>query len=94
MGKPAKQPARLKHAGHTAWRKVADEAVILDLDTANYYSLAGPGLRVWELLGEGRAPAAVCAALAEEFDAPPGRIAEDVGELVAALKKEGLLEPA
>lgn len=83
-----------KHARHVAWRKVAEEAVILDLDTAQYYSLAGPGLRVWELLCEGRAPAQVSATLAEEFEAPPGRIAEDVAELLAALKKEGLLEPA
>ena len=94
MPKLSSKGAALKHAGHVAWRKVADEAVILDVDTAHYYSLSGPGLRLWELLGEGRTPQAACAALAEEYDAPDERIAADVNELLAALKKEGLLETA
>ncbi len=94
MPKSSKNSGGLKHAGHVAWRKVADEAVILDVDTANYYSLGGPGLRVWELVGAGRKADQVCATLAGEYDAPPGRIAADVAELLAALKKEGLLERA
>ncbi|MBI3298078.1 MAG: PqqD family protein [Elusimicrobia bacterium] len=94
MAKRSKNGTGFKHARHVAWRKVADEAVILDLDTAQYYSLAGPGLRAWELLISGRSPAAAAAALDAEFEAPPGRIAADVAELLAALKKEGLLEPA
>lgn len=84
----------LKHARRVAWRKVAEEAVILDTDTAHYFSLAGTGLRAWELFAQGRSPSAVAAALCDEFEAPPATIASDVAELAAALKKEGLLEPA
>lgn len=83
-----------KHSKHTAWRKVADEAVILDVDTAHYYSLAGPGLRAWELLAGGLTAAELTAALEREFDAPPGRIAADVADLLSQLKSEGLLESA
>lgn len=84
----------LKHAGHTAWRKVAEEAVILDVDTAHYYSLTGAGLRAWELLGDGCTAAALAAALEREFAAAPGVIAADVSDLLAELKREGLVEPA
>ena len=83
-----------KHSKHTAWRKVAEEAVILDVDTAHYYSLTGAGLRAWELLGAGCTPAALTAALEGEYDAPPGVIASDVSDLLAELKREGLLESA
>lgn len=84
----------LKHARRVAWRKVAEEAVILDTDTAHYFSLAGTGLRAWELFASGRSPAQVAAALCEEYEAAPAVISADVAELAAALMKEGLLEPA
>lgn len=85
---------RFRHAKRAAWRKVSDEAVILDVETAHYFSLPGPGLRAWELLGEGRTVAEAAALLAAEYDAPEGVIARDVGELVKRLRSEGLLEPA
>lgn len=86
------QTRAFKHSKHTAWRKVAEEAVILDVDNAHYYSLSGTGLRAWELLGAVCTPAALTAALEREFDAPPGVIAADVAQLLAELKREGLLE--
>lgn len=88
------QARALKHAKNTAWRKVAEEAVILDVDTAHYYSLTGPGLRAWELLADGLTPAGLTQALVREYDAPPGVIAADVSRLLAELKREGLLESA
>lgn len=93
----AKRPSgtgAFKHSKHTAWRKVADEAVILDVDTAHYFSLTGTGLRAWELLAGGLTAAGLTAALESEFDAPPGRIAADVADLLSHLEREGLLESA
>ena len=46
-----------------------DSAVILDVDTANYYSLSGTGLRVWELLEKGITPAALAERLAAAMHA-------------------------
>lgn len=83
-----------KHSKNTAWRKVAEEAVILDVDTAHYYSLTGAGLRAWELLGTSCTPEALAAALEREYDAPPGVIASDVSDLLSELKREGLVESA
>jgi hypothetical protein len=83
-----------KHSRRVAWRKVADEAVILDVESAAYYSLNGAGLRMWELLGEGAGIADIAVRLSDEFDAEEGEIKKDCAELVSRLKKEGLLEPA
>lgn len=93
---PPKPPApttRLRHAKKAAWRKVADEAVILDCETAHYFSLEGCGRRAWELL-DGRSPDEAAGVLAGEYDAPDGAIRRDVRELAARLWAEGLLEPA
>ncbi|MBI5211568.1 MAG: PqqD family protein [Elusimicrobia bacterium] len=90
----ASRPRAFKHAGRVAWRKVADEAVILDVETAAYYSLRGTGLRIWELLGEGRGAEAIARRLAEEFDAPEDVILRDCRELIERLRRERMIEPA
>ena len=88
-----KNASAFKHSARAAWRKVADEAVILDVETAAYYSLGGTGLRMWELLGEGLTLPEIAGALAEEYDADADKIAKDLAELAARLRKELLLEP-
>ena len=84
----------LRHNQRVAWRKVADEAVILDVDSAVYYSLAGSGLRMWELIGEGKTVPEIAAALAEEYDAPEEEIARDCSELIRKLRAECLIDGA
>ena len=85
---------KYKHSRRVAWRKVADEAVILDVETATYYSLRGPGLRMWELLGAGKTPAEIGKTLAAEYDAGEDRLSADCAELAGKLSKERLLERA
>jgi hypothetical protein len=89
-----KKTGAWKHSGRVAWRKVADEAVILDVEDASYFSLRGPGLRMWELLGQRKAPAEIVRALAGEYDAPEKAIAEDLDRLVRELRREKLIEKA
>lgn len=91
MPKSKAPAARFKYSGRVAWRKVADEAIILDVETAAYFSLAGSGLRMWELLGQGRTAPEVAQALAGEYDADEARIARDCERLVEKLRKKGLL---
>ena len=92
--KTAQKTGTWRHARNVAWRKVSGEAVILDVDTAVYYSLNGVGLRMWELLGEGRGSDEAAGVLAAEFDAAPERIRKDYEDLAKRLRKEGLLSPA
>lgn len=81
-----------KHSRRVAWRKVADEAVILDVETAVYYSLDGAGLRMWELMGQGKSLSEIARAVALEYDAPESLIRKDCVELAGKLKKKGLIE--
>ena len=83
-----------RHARRVAWRKVADEAIILDVESAVYYSLSGAGLRIWELLGQGRTASEIAAALTKEFDASEEVLREDCAELVGRLREEKLIERA
>ena len=73
---------------------MADEAVILDVESAAYYSLTGAGLRMWELLGERKAVAEIARLLAEEYDAKESVLSRDCAALAGRLSKEGLLERA
>ena len=84
----------VKHAARVAWRKVADEAVILDTETAAYYSLDGAGLRIWELIGAGRPLADIVSTLAQEYDAAPEVLLRDCEGLIRRLRKENLVEPS
>lgn len=88
------KPQVFKHAGRVAWRKVSDEAVILDVETAAYFSLDGVGLRIWELIGEKRSVDEISRELAEEYDAPEETIRRDCEELIGRLRKEKIVEPA
>jgi hypothetical protein len=82
------------HTAHTAWRKVRAEAVILDVDTAVYYSMKGVGLRIWELLGEKKSAEQILPILVSEFDAPSAEIEKDLLQVVGKLAKERLIEVA
>jgi hypothetical protein len=92
--KAAAKQGAWKHSRRAAWRKVADEAVILDVKTAVYYSLSGAGRRMWELLGRGRTAAEIGKALAAEYDADERDIRQDCAALIGRLLKAGLLERA
>lgn len=87
------KPLSFKHSGRVAWRKVADEAVILDVETAAYYSLSGAGLRIWELLGEGLAADVIVERLSREYDAPVSTLRRDCDELLRRLRQEKIIEP-
>jgi hypothetical protein len=83
-----------RHAKHVAWRKVEDEAVILDMDTAVYYSLQETGARIWELIGQGKSVQEIIQIIVEEYDAAEQEVRKDVDEIILKLKKEKIIEPA
>ncbi|MBI5200364.1 MAG: PqqD family protein [Elusimicrobia bacterium] len=85
---------KLKPSAKIAWRKVADEAVILNTETAAYYSLDGAGLRIWELLSEGRSIEEIVGTLADEYDASSEVLRRDALDLLSNLRKEKIVEPA
>jgi hypothetical protein len=85
---------RFRHAAHVSWRLVDDEAVLLNVDTSEYYSLDPVGALLWERLGKGEALEAAARAVAAEYGVPAARVQADARELIADLVAEGLLQPA
>ncbi len=91
---PAEGAQRFKHAPDTAWRRIDDEAVVLDLRTSVYYSLNDTAALIWECIGEGLTTEAIVERLAEDFDPPREAARRDVQELLRDLSKNELIVPA
>lgn len=72
--------------------KVMDgEAVIIDLTTGTYYSLAGVGGRAWQLLDAGVSISRTAETLAREYGTSPERAGDDLHTLVTQLIDEQLM---
>lgn len=83
---------KLKPASSVTWRKVKDEAVILDLETSVYYSVNGSGAFIWESLARGKERDKIEASFARFYDLSPERAAADVADFLKEISELGLLE--
>jgi hypothetical protein len=83
--------ARPRREPSAAWRVIDGEAVMVLPSTGKVHTLNAVGTRFWELVDGSRSMADIAAALAEEFDAPVERIAEDCRAFAAELGERGLL---
>jgi hypothetical protein len=81
-------PAKVVH------ETIDGEAILIHLENGSYYSLAGAGAEIWELLAAGHPLEETAATLEARFDAEPGTIEAEVRRLAAELAAEDLLEPA
>jgi hypothetical protein len=70
---------------------VDGEVIAIDLADGSYYSLAGSGPAIWELLAHGVSEAEIGAALADRFEAEDAEIAVAVSTLLAQLRENGLI---
>ena len=71
-----------------------DSGTILNLATKRYYSLNETGIRIWELIEEGRGRAAIAESLAQEFEVDVLMADRRVETFVGELLSEGLLQKA
>lgn len=83
---------KIAAADNVLFRTFGDEAVLLHLDTEQYYSLNETGVRIWQLLDEGRSVDETCARMAEEFDVEDALVRADVLALIEELKAADLIE--
>jgi len=65
--------------------RVADELVLLHLGSETYFSLDPVGARMWDLLGQGLSPRAMCEAIAGEFEVELPRVLDDARDLLGDL---------
>lgn len=76
---------------HVLYRAVGDDAVLLNLDTGQYYGLDTVGARMWDRLTfHGRVEPALADLLAE-YNVEEERLLADLTDLVDRLSAAGLL---
>lgn len=70
---------------------VDGEVIAIDLANGSYYSLAGSGPAIWELLASGVSEAEIGAVLAGRFEAEQAEIGPAVSALLGQLQENGLI---
>ena len=83
-----------RHAPNVAWRRVEEEAVLLNVDTSAYYSLDPIAADIWERLGKGDSLAKIIRRISQDFDTPEDRVAKDAAGFIHDLLQEELLSVA
>lgn len=83
--------SRFRIAPGIVHETVDGEVIAIDLDDGSYYSLAGSGPAIWELLGGGASEAEIAAALAARFEAEEPEIDAAVSSLFSRLRENGLI---
>jgi hypothetical protein len=71
---------------------VDEDAVLLNMQTNQYYLLDEVGARLWGLLRDGKSLRESYRALLEEYEVEPATLEQDVLELLEKLKEQGLVE--
>ena len=83
---------RYEPAGaHVISEVIDNEAIIVNLDSGVYYSLAGAGAWLWSLLAEGADEETVLQVATAQFTGDADAIVTSVRELLSELASEGLL---
>lgn len=70
------------------------EAVIINLDTGNYYSLVEAGSFIWSLLDKGASAGEVQNVVLQTYQGDAQDVDRGVHELLAQLQQENLIVPA
>ena len=85
---------RLVIATDVRSRRIADETVILHLETEQYFGLSGVGSRLWALLEHGTDADRAVKMLAAEYEAEPELVRSDVHALLSNLMASHLVVAA
>jgi hypothetical protein len=71
---------------------VGQDAFLLNTQTNKYYALEEVGVRLWELLNEGRGLRESYQLLLSEYEVDPPQLESDLLELASTLMENGLVE--
>jgi hypothetical protein len=84
---------RIRHSPNATFQIVADEAILIHLNTGVYYSLNDVGTAFWNMMDGQRTIGACADAIAADYSAPREVVLSDLLELAADLAAEGLALP-
>lgn len=74
-----------------AYRRIGDEYFVLTLADNTIHRITGAGVRIMELLEEGKDEGEVTSILVAEFDAPAEEVAADVRAFLEELAAKGIV---
>ena len=86
--------AILKRGGKATYQVVAQEAILIHMDTGTYYSLNPVGTEFWERLDGAQTLGQHAAALAQKYSVDEAMVVGDLLELAEKLQAEDLVELA
>ena len=78
---------------HVVFTTVAEECVLLNTKSGEYYSLNPVGTRLFELLKSGSHREEVLQAMLADYEVGEAELAADLDKLVNELESSGLLSP-
>ena len=76
------------------FQKLGKEAVILHLESEEYFGLDEVGTRIWEVLKQEGSTEKALSVLLEEYNVDKEVLRKDIEELIEELKKEKILKDA
>jgi hypothetical protein len=76
------------------FQKLGKEAVILHLDSEEYFGLDEIGTRIWEVLKQEGSAEKALSILLEEYNVEEEILRADIEELIEQLRKEKILKDA
>jgi len=82
---------KVKLSGSITWRKVNNEAVILNLETSEYYSANHTGTLIWEFLAKNQPTEKIVQALTAEYGISAEEAGSDTEEFYRKLLGMGLI---
>lgn len=84
--------SRVQRKPGIPWKRLEAEAVILDLESGDYFELDELGCRIWEALDGEQTLAAHAESIAREYEVEPELVRSDLMAFVAELFARGLVE--
>jgi Coenzyme PQQ synthesis protein D (PqqD) len=91
LGRARKPVAFLKRREGIAAQAADSEAVLLDIESGEYFSLNPVGSRIWELCDGTRSTAEIVLVICGEFDVAEDVATADVHEILDELQNEKLV---
>jgi hypothetical protein len=85
-------PRSVSATSGTLVSELGGEAVILHLDSEQYFGLDEVGARMWQILMASDSVSAAFDQMLEEWDVEPERLRGDLADLIEQLRENGLVE--
>ena len=74
-----------------AYRKIGDEYFVLTTRDSTLHNIKGAGVRIMELLDEGKDEAEIARVLTDEYDAPAAEIEADLAAFLEDMAAKGIV---